>query len=254
MQRQCSRRDAQGAPPEPKGSPPRERSAPSSNTPHTGSCAAQTRPVTCAGSSPGPAPTLVMSHSWLQIFAPKTRSRMSPGFLVSGAVATGYCGPVSAEHGLRKFCATIVPDGCVLLRPEPGLGRARVSSSLEVLHRCLAERIPTSWPTTTSSSCQPVHPWPAFLVPRRTHVLRSEPAAVVIRPFIRADRTTQREVAMLEILAAVAGHPLVLTLPAAAVALAAGAGRFVLQLLPLVSDRVNERAVRLARAKSQQSE
>ncbi|MFE3998018.1 hypothetical protein ACFX43_04360 [Nocardioides sp. YIM B13467] len=59
---------------------------------------------------------------------------------------------------------------------------------------------------------------------------------------------------MLEILAAAAGHPLALTLPTAAVALVAAAGRFVLQLLPLVSDRVNERAVRLARAKSQQSE
>lgn len=59
---------------------------------------------------------------------------------------------------------------------------------------------------------------------------------------------------MLEILAAVAGHPLALTLPTAAVALAVPVGRFVLQLLPLLSDRVNERAVRLARAKSQQGE
>ena len=76
-----------------------------------------------------------------------------------------------------------------------------------------------------------------------------------------ADRTTQREVAMLEILAAAAGHPLMTALLTAAVALltaaaalAARAGSFVLQLLPLVSDRVNERAVRLARAKNQQSE
>lgn len=58
----------------------------------------------------------------------------------------------------------------------------------------------------------------------------------------------------MEILAAVAGHPLVTALLTAAVGFAAVAGRFVLQLLPLVSDRVNERAVRLARAKSQQSE
>lgn len=63
---------------------------------------------------------------------------------------------------------------------------------------------------------------------------------------------------MLEILATAADHPLVTALLTAAVGFAAGAGRgagrFVLQLLPLVSDRVNERAVRLARAKSQQSE
>lgn len=50
----------------------------------------------------------------------------------------------------------------------------------------------------------------------------------------------------MEILANIAGH---LFAPALLTAL----GHFVLRLLPLVSDRMNERAVRLAKAKNKQS-
>lgn len=50
----------------------------------------------------------------------------------------------------------------------------------------------------------------------------------------------------LEILADIAGN---LSVPALLIA----AGRFLIRLLPLVSDRVNTRAVRLAKAKSKQS-
>lgn len=50
----------------------------------------------------------------------------------------------------------------------------------------------------------------------------------------------------MEILAFIAGHLF-------APALLTAVGHFVLRLLPLVSDRVNDRAVRLAEAKNKQS-
>lgn len=53
---------------------------------------------------------------------------------------------------------------------------------------------------------------------------------------------------MMEFLASGPGHMVVL------VPLFPAAGYFVLQLLPLVSDRANERAVRMIKAKNQQSE
>lgn len=51
----------------------------------------------------------------------------------------------------------------------------------------------------------------------------------------------------MEILATIAGYLF-------APALLTAVGHFVLRLLPLVSDRVNERAVRLAKAQNKQSE
>lgn len=73
--------------------------------------------------------------------------------------------------------------------------------------------------------------------------LRSKSAAA--RPAHRLDITLRGGCAM-EILAEIAGHLF-------APALLTAGGHFVVRLLPLVSDRANDRAVRLAKAKNKQS-
>jgi hypothetical protein len=69
--------------------------------------------------------------------------------------------------------------------------------------------------------------------------------SVAVRPAHRLDITLRGGCAM-EILAVIAGNLF-------APALLTAGGHFVLRLLPLVSDRVNDRAVRLAKAKNKQS-